>query len=407
MAWRAEDIRQDFPALSQTARGRPVVYLDNACMTLKPNAVVDAIVAYYRTGPGCHGRTDHLFGQRATATYSGARLAIASFLNARHDREVVFTRNATEAINLVARGLDLAAGDVVLGSSIEHNSNLVPWQVLSAERGVRHEVLPTLADTRFDLAAFARRLDSGGVKLVSVVHTSNLTGVTFPVAEICEAAHRRGALVLVDAAQATLTHAIDVRALDADFLALSSHKMLGPTGFGALWARGEMLERLRPLVTGGETVLDTTYESRTEAGAPDRFEAGLQDYAGAAGAGAAAAYVAGLGPERIRRHAVALNTAATEGLLRVGGVRILGPEDPEARGSIVNFTMDGIASQDLSRLLNDGAGIMVRFGRHCVHSWYNATRTPDSVRVSFGPYNTTGEVDLLVEHVGRVARHFR
>lgn len=400
-------IRADFPALEQQARGRPVVYLDNACMTLKPTAVIDAVSGWYRTCAGCHGRGDHLFGQRTTESYDGAREAFRKFLGATRPREVLFTRNTTESINLVARGLDWRPGDVVVGSGIEHNSNLVPWQLLAEEGRVRHQALPVLPDTRFDPALLEGRLAAGGVRLVSVLHTSNLTGVTFPVKEIVRLAHRHGALVLVDAAQAALTHALDVRDLDCDFLALSAHKMLGPTGVGVLYVADRHLDALRPLVAGGETVLDTTYQGRTVAPAPDRFEAGLQDYAGAAGAAAAVAYVARLKPARILEWVTALNARATDGLRSLPGVRILGPEDARSRGGILNFTVDGIRAQDLSRLLNDAAGIMVRFGRHCVHSWYNYTRTADSVRVSFGPYNTTAEADLLVDHVGRVLRHFR
>jgi cysteine desulfurase/selenocysteine lyase len=402
-----ESIRSDFPALQERSGSHAAVYLDNACMTLKPTAVIDAISDWYRRRAGCHGRTDHLFGQRTTEAFDGAREVLRSFVGAGHVRQIVFTRNATESINLVARGLDLKKGDVVLGSGLEHNSNLVPWQVLVEEREVKREIVRVRPDTTFDLDAYMRRIAAGGVRLVSVLHTSNLTGVTFPVAAIIEAAHRNGALVLLDAAQAPMTCALDVAALDVDFLAMSSHKMLGPTGFGILYIADRHLDRLKPLVTGGETVLDTTYATRRIAPAPDRFEAGLQDYAGASGAAAAALYVQKLGPARIHDHVVSLNARATEGLSRLGGMRILGPADPLARGSILNFVAERMPPQDLSRLLNDAAGIMVRFGRHCVHSWFNETRTPDSVRVSFGPYNTMAEVDFLVDHIGRILKHFR
>ncbi len=407
MGYDISAIRLDFPALSETHRGRPIVYLDNACMTLKPRQVVDALVAWYHTSPGCHGRSDHLFGQRTTRSFDDARSDLRKFIGARLDREVLFTRNATESINLVARGLGLKPGDVVLTSELEHNSNLVPWQVLAEQTGVKHQTVPVRPDTTFDLPAFVARLAGGDVRLVSILHTSNLTGVTFPVAEICEAAHRHGALVLVDAAQAPLTHALDVRALGVDFLALSVHKMLGPTGVGLLYVRDDHLERLRPLVTGGETVLDTTYTTRVMAPAPDRFEAGLQDYAGVVGAGAAARYVARLNPERIHEHVVRLNERVTEGLSKHRGVRILGPAAPGARGGIVNFVVAGLQASDLSRILNDAGGIMVRAGRHCVHSWYNSTLTPDSLRISLGPYTSDDDVDALLSHLDGVLKHFR
>lgn len=407
MRYDVQSIRADFPALAERVAGRPVTYLDNACMTLKPRAVIDAVVGYYTKASGCHGRSDHTFGQRATELYDNARTGIRKFIGARHDREVVFTRNATESINVVARGIGLGPKDAVLCSDLEHNSNLVPWQVLKEDLGVRHLTVPTRADTSFDLDALARALQGGAVRLVSVLHTSNLTGVTFPVAEIVELAHRHGARVLVDAAQATLTHRLDVRRLDADFLALSVHKMLGPTGTGVLYIRDDLLEQVRPLVTGGETVLDTTYTGRDMAAAPDRFEAGLQDYAGVAGAGAAAGYVANLGVDAIRAHVAALNAEATRRLLALPGVRVLGPEDPALRGSILNFVAERIQAADLSRILNESSGIMVRAGRHCVHSWYNATLTPDSVRLSFGPYNTMAEVEFVIDTMGDVLRHFR
>lgn len=400
-------IRGDFPALDERVRGNPVVYLDNACMTLKPEPVIEAMVRYYRSGPGCHGRTDHLFGRRTTEVYDGAREEMRRFLGAKGAPDVVLTRNTTESINVVSRGLGLGSGDVVLSSGLEHNSNLLPWQVLAEDDGVEHRVFTVKPDTTFDPDAFREALDAGGVKLVSVLWTSNLTGVSFPVGDICEMAHARGALVLLDAAQVPLCHAIDVGRLGVDFLALSVHKMLGPTGVGILYVAPRHQDRIRPLVVGGETVLDATYTHRRMAPAPDRFEAGLRDYAGAAGAAAAARYVTALGPGRVREHLVRLNTAATQKLLAMDGIRLLGPEDPEARGGILNFVARGIRSEDITRILNEAATVMVRFGRHCVHAWYNAVDIPDSVRVSFGPYNTLEEVERFVAHLGEVLTRFR
>jgi len=402
-----ERLRRDFPPLQETSRGRPVVYFDNACMTLKPTPVLDAMQAYYRTSPGCHGRSNHLFGRRTTEAYDGARKRLQRFLGAARPHEVIFTRNATEAINLVASGLGLGVGDVVLTSDVEHNSNLLPWQRLAKRSGVRHRVVPGRPDTTFDLDAYAGLLREGGVKLVSVLHTSNLSGVTFPVDDVVELAHRHGAQVLLDAAQAPLTHALDVKRWGVDYLALSAHKMLGPTGFGLLYARADRQAGLEPLLVGGETVQDTTYVSSEPAPAPDRFEAGLQDYAGAVGAAAAADYVQKLDPAAIRRHVVALNARATHALLALDRVQLVGPADPALRGSVLTFVAEGMRSEDLARVLDEGAGIMVRFGKHCVHSWFNARKVPDTVRVSFGPYNTPDEVDLFVEHVTRVLRHFR
>jgi cysteine desulfurase/selenocysteine lyase len=397
-------LRPDFPALTRQYKGRPVVYLDNACMTLKPEAVLRAEAEHGRVSPGCHGRTDHLFGLAATNAYDEARADLARFIGAREPGEVIFTRNTTEGINLIAAGLGMKEGDVVVASGLEHNSNLLPWQILAERSGVGHEVVPVRPDTTFDLEAYENVLRSKRVRLVSVLHTSNLSGVTFPVERIAELAHRHGALVLLDAAQAALTHRLDVQAWGADFLALSAHKMLGPTGMGLLFIRKELQGRVRPLLSGGETVTDTTYRSRTMAAGPDRFEAGLQNYAGAAGAAAAARYVAGLGPENILAHVVSLNEAFSSSLLSHRKARLIGPSEAARRGGICNFTIDGADSYAVAKALNRNGGIMVRAGKHCVHSWYHATGTADSVRVSFGPYNTKDEVERLLPALRRWLR---
>jgi cysteine desulfurase/selenocysteine lyase len=307
----------------------------------------------------------------------------------------------------VAQGLPWATGDAVLTSGLEHNSNLLPWQRLVRERGVRHLIAPLHPDTRLQLERLEALVRSPGLRLVSVLACSNVTGVSFPVREIVDMAHAAGVPVLLDAAQAGLHTSLDLASLGVDYCALSSHKMLGPTGFGMLYVRRERLEGLRPLLVGGETVVDASYEHARLAPAPDRFEAGLQDYAGALGAAEAARYLAGLGPEAVHRHLVALNLRASERVAALPGLRILGPADPAARAGILNMVIDGIPARDLARVLDASHGLMLRSGRQCAHAWYGATGTPDSLRASFGPYNTAAEVDLLCETLEQVLRHFR
>ena len=402
-----QDIRADFPALLPRPGEPGPVYLDSACMTLRPRAVLRAMERYYAELAGCHGRTGHSFGERTTEAFDGARAELARFFGVAEPQELLFVRNATEAINLVASGVAWQRGDMVLGSAIEHNSNLLPWQRLRNERGVGYLVAPVHDDTTLDLERFDDLLETPGLRLVSVLACSNLTGVSFPLRRIVEAAHARGVLVMVDAAQAGLHAELDLHELGVDFCAVSSHKMLGPTGFGMLYVRRRHLEALRPLVVGGETVLDASYETHRPAPSPHRFEAGLQDYAGALGAAAAARYLGGLGRAAVRDHLVRTNRRASEGIQQLPGVRILGPADPEARAGILNMVIDGIPARDVARVLDASHGLMLRSGRQCVHAWYGATGTPDSLRASFGPYNTLAEADLLVETLGLVLRHFR
>jgi cysteine desulfurase/selenocysteine lyase len=399
-------LREDFPILQRQVNGRPAVYLDNACMALRPEPVIRAIEGYYREYSGCHGRAQHAFGTATTAAFDDARRTVRDFLGAADAAEILFTRNTTEAINLVARGLDWQPGDAVLSSDLEHNSNLLPWQDLANRAGVEHRIVPTRPDTRFDMAAFRRRLDRK-VKLVSVLHSSNLTGVCFPLAEIVREAHAAGALVLVDAAQGSLGHNIDVRKLGVDLLAFSGHKALGPTGTGVLYARRDVQDRLSSMLLGGETVTDTTYTDRTLGPAPYRYEAGLQNYAGIIGLGAALSYIQGVGQARIAKRVRELNTIATEQLGKLERVEILGPADPALRGGLFTFRLRGIAASDVAWLLSTGANIMTRAGKHCVHAWYNGRGEEPAVRASFAFYNSPEEVDFFCWTVKDILRSYR
>jgi cysteine desulfurase/selenocysteine lyase len=394
-----EEIRSDFPLLRPSAGGEPPIYLDSACTTLRPEPVIAAVAEFQRRSVSCHGRTSHRLGREATAAYEDSRAAVARFLGASDPDEVVFVRNATEGINLVASCGPLAAGDAVLTTGIEHNSNRLPWQRLDG-RGIGHRVHRVRLDQPFDLDAFERDL-TDDVRLVALPLVSNLCGITLPVAQIARRVHARGALLLVDAAQAPTTHELDVERLGADFLTISFHKMFGPASIGALWARRELLAAMPPFLAGGGTVEDVTATGVEWAALPERFDAGVANVEGAVGARAAIDYLARVGgPDRIRRHVEELNRLATEGLRGHRRLHLIGPADPAARGSIFAFFVDGLESEALARLLDTREGIMVRHGKLCVHAWFHEEGIPDSVRASFSLYNTADEVRRFVRIVG-------
>jgi len=405
MTFDVDALRADFPALSQTVDGKPVVYLDNACMTLKPEPVLEAMQAYYHEFPGCHGRAAHAFARRATDAYEAARGSMARLIGARSPRQVVFTKNTTEAVNLVASGLRWRDGDEVLTSDLEHNSNLLPWEDARRRNGVRIRRFALAPDGSFDREAFTRAL-TPSVRLVSVFHTSNVTGVSLPLPWIVDQAHANGSLVLVDASQGVGIDRVDVARLDVDLLAMSMHKVMGPTGVGLLYGKADLLEDLAPLLYGGEMISDVRYEEFSLAAVPDRFEAGLQNYAGIIGAGAAADYLGRLPVDEAAAHLTALNRCATEGLAGVERVRILGPERAEERHGVLNFQLQGTPSEHVARILDESRNIMVRAGVHCAHSWYHARGEETSVRASFYLYNTLDEAKLLARSVGEIARFF-
>ena len=401
------NVAPDFPPLAPARGKRLPVYLDNACMTFKPRAVLEAMNSYYEQHPSCHNRAQHALGRETTARIHEARRAIGAYLGAARPEEVVFTRNTTEAINLVARGLRLRAGDIVLTTDLEHNSNLLPWQFLARREGIRHQTLGIRPDEgTIDLEAYEAALRSGPVRLVSVFHSSHVTGITLPVAEMARLAHRHGARILVDGAQALSHHPVDVRAWDADFLAVSFHKAYGPTGMGALYGKTEALSALEPVWVGGETVLDADYDSCVLAEIPARFEAGLQDYAGILGAAAAVRYLRELDPKRVERHVVELNSALADAIRGNPRIRILGTADPRGRGAICNLLIDGLAAEELAVLLDRSHGIMVRSGVHCCHAWYRKNGLPPSLRISFAAYNSREDVALVARALEDLTRYF-
>jgi len=396
-------IRQDFPMLQEGSGRKPVTYFDTACQSLRPRSVIEAIEAYYTKYSACGGRSMHHLAAETTRAVDATRETVARFIGAAKPDEIVFTRNTTEGINLVAASLCLNPGDTVLISDKEHNSNLIPWQALSRKKGVSLRIVPSNPDNTFSLDEFSKRLDPS-VKLVALGYTSNLDGVTLPAAEIVQSAHKNGSKVILDAAQTAPHHKINVKNLDVDFLAFSGHKMLGPSGTGVLYGKYALLEELEPFLVGGETVASSTYETCEFLPAPEKFEAGLQDYAGIMGLGAAVKYLSDIGFDAVQKQELALNEYLTAELKDMPRLKLIGPADPKLRGGIVTFYMDGIDSHRIALMLDQMANIQVRSGQHCVHSWFNAHNIYNSVRASLYFYNTLEEAALFVSNLKKIAK---
>jgi len=395
-----EKIRKDFPIL---AGDKPLVYFDNACVTLKPEPVILAVEDYYRKYPACAGRSNHRLGETVNLKVAEARKIIADFINTRSADEIIFTRNTTESINMVACGLEFQKGDAVLISDKEHNSNLIPWQVLKEEKGIELKIVPSKEDNTFDLEAF-KKIIGPEVKLVSVVFTSNLDGVSNPVKEIIKISRQNGSLVLIDGAQTAGHQKTDVRDLDCDFFAFSGHKMLGPSGTGCLYMKKKIAENLRPFIFGGGIVEDSTYEHHKFLETPSKFEAGLLDYAGIIGFGEAVKYLKNIGFDNIRSQEEKLNRIISEGLKNLPQMKIIGPENYSERSGIVDFYHQKMASHEINLLLDRTYNIMTRSGRHCVNSWYNSRNIKDSVRASVYFYNTEAEAEYFVESINKIMK---
>ncbi len=393
-----EAVRADFPILSREFDGKPLVYLDNAATSQKPTAVIEAIDAYYRRSNANVHRSMHQLAAEAEALYEGARAAVADFIGGRPS-ETVFVRNATEAINLVrftwARQ-NVAEGDIVLTTEMEHHSNVVPWQLLCEETGAELEYLTVGADGKLDSRELARQLSTGKVKLVAVAHISNVLGTINPVAEIARSAHEAGATVLVDGAQAVPQLPVDVAELGADFYAFTGHKMLGPTGIGVLWARRELLERMPPFMGGGSMIRTVERDHSTWADPPAKFEAGTPAIAEGAGLGAAVRYLSELGMDAVREHERGLTAYTLERLSDMDGVTVFGPPDAAERGSLVSFEVEGVHPHDLAEICNREA-VAIRAGHHCAQPLMRRLGVPATARASFSVYNTRQEVDLLVD----------
>ena len=405
-----EAIRADFPALARTVRnGRPLVYLDSGATSQKPVQVLDAERSFYERHNGAAHRGAHLLSEEATEIYEGARAKVAGFIGA-DTGEVVFTKNATESINLVAYALtgpgrlQVRPGDEILITEMEHHANLVPWQQLCERTGATLRWLSVTADGRLDLDNLDDLLTER-TRLVAVTHQSNVTGAVPPVAEIAAAAHERGALVLADAAQSVPHQPVDVAALGADFLAFSSHKMLGPFGIGVLFGRAELLEAMPPFLTGGSMIEVVRMEGTTFLPPPQRFEPGVPAVAEAAGLGAAVDYLSALGMGNVAAHEESLTAHALDALREMPGVRILGPDTTKDRGGAVAFEVEGVHPHDVGQVL-DELGIAVRTGHHCAWPLHRALGVQASTRATFYVYNTHAEVDELAEGIHYAQRFF-
>lgn len=400
-------IRQDFPILERRVHGKPLVYLDNAATSQKPKVVIDALVQYYtQTNANIH-RGIHALSEEATTQYEGARERIAGFIGAPKPATVIFTRNTTEAINLVAHAWGrkyLESGDEILLTEMEHHSNLVPWQLLAKERGAALKFIPVTQDGRLALENLPRLLE-GKTKLVSLTWMSNVLGTINPVKEIVQAAHAKGIPVLVDGAQGVPHLPVNVLELNCDFLAFSSHKMLGPTGVGVLYAKEAILEQMDPFLGGGDMIRDVWLDRSVWNDLPWKFEAGTPNIADVIAFGEAVDYLDRIGMSQIRRHEVALTQEALHRLKEVEGLTLYGPVDPTIRGAAISFNVNNLHPHDLGQIL-DGEGIAIRAGHHCCKPLMRKLGVVATARASFYLYNTEEEIDLLVEALKKAKEVF-
>jgi cysteine desulfurase/selenocysteine lyase len=401
-------IQADFPILKRQVNGKRLVYLDSASSAQKPQSVLDAMDRVYRESYANVHRGVYTIAEEATAAFEAARAKVARFVGARETREIVFTRNATEAINLVAytwARANLRAGDVIVLSHLEHHANVVPWHILAAERGVELRWIPLTADQHLDFTDLDRLLD--GASLVAITAMSNVVGTIVDIGFLVAAARAVGAHVLVDACQAVPQMPVDVSAWDADFVAFSSHKMLGPTGIGALWARAELLEAMPPFLGGGEMIRDVTTEGFSTNDIPWKFEAGTPAIVEAVGMGAAVDYLEALGMDSVREHERALTQYTLDALRDrfADRLHLYGPPTADDRGGAISFLFDGIHAHDVSQVV-DEEGVCVRAGHHCAKPLMRVLGIPATTRASFGVYNDRADADALVDALVKAESFF-
>ncbi len=405
MFFDVHKIRADFPILSREVHGHPLIYLDNAATTQKPRQVLDKITEVYTTANGNVHRGVYSLSQAATNLFEASRETVRRFINAASINEIVFTKGTTEAINLVASSFcssQCGEGDEVLITAMEHHSNIVPWQLQRERMGIQLKVAP-ISPAGELLMGELEKLISGKTKLIAVTHVSNVLGTINPVGEIVKIARQHGVPVLIDAAQSVPHTRVDVQALDCDFLTFSAHKVYGPTGVGVLYAKEEWLNALPPYQGGGEMIESVTFEETTYNRSPFKFEAGTPDYVGIAAFGTALDYLTAIGLERIERYEKELLDYATERLLAIPGLRIIGTA--KEKSSVVSFLVEGIHPYDLGTLL-DGMGIAVRTGHHCAEPLMHTLGIDGTLRASFAFYNTREEVDRLAEGIERIVKMF-
>ena len=394
-------VRGDFP----TVRKGQGIYLDSACQSLRPDSVIRAITEYYEEYPACGGRSVHSMATRVSIAVDETRETLARFFGTKDPDCYIFTKNCTEGLNTAAYGFGLVRGDAVVTTDMEHNSNHVPWLRLAETVGIERRYSKSGHDGRFDLEAFHKCMDRK-VKVVSVQQSSNVTGCTVPVKAVAEIAHDYGAIVVVDGAQSAPHIPVNMEDLDADIYCMSIHKMLGPSGMGVMYGKREVLENLRPLSLGGGTVGLTTYDSVNLAPIPDRFEAGLDDYAGIVGTKAAIEYLSRIGMDEVERWDSMLMERMCSDLEDVRGLHMVGPEEPSLRGSVFSFNIDGLGAHDIGMMLDSMAGVMIRSGMHCAHPFYVSRGIDGSARASTYIYNTVEEVDIFTNAVRHIAETF-
>jgi cysteine desulfurase/selenocysteine lyase len=398
-------IRQDFPVLHQLINGKPLVYLDNAATSQKPQVVIDALVNYYATENSNVHRGVHTLSQKATTDYEAARAKVREFINAAEDREIVFVRGTTEGINLVSQTYGrqhVDQGDEIIISALEHHSNIVPWQILCEERGANLKVVP-IDDSGEFLVEEYEKLLTPRTKLVSILHVSNALGTIVPVEQVIALAHSRGIPVLLDGAQAVSHMAVDVQKLDCDFYAFSGHKVYGPTGIGILYGKAGLLESMPPYQGGGEMIKSVTFEKTLYADLPYKFEAGTPNIAGSIGLGTAIDYLSEIGLDQVGAHEDDLLKYGTECLSKLDGVRIIGTA--KKKSGILSFVLDGVHPHDIGTIL-DAEGIAVRTGHHCAQPVMDRFGVPATARASLALYNTRDEIDALIKGIDRVIEVF-
>ena len=407
MSLNITEIRKDFPILQrETSPGVQLVYLDSTATSQKPLAVIDAMDSYYRRSNANIHRGVHTLAEEATYMYEQARVKIAKFINAASAHQVIYTRNTTESINLVAYSwarANLKPGDLVILTEMEHHSNLVPWHMLQMERSIELDFIPVTGDGLLDLEVY-RSLLSRGPKLVSFTHMSNVLGTINPAAGIIRLAHEAGAITVIDGAQSVPHLKVDVQALDADFLAFSAHKMCGPQGIGALYGKTELLEAMPPFLGGGDMIKEVKLRSFRPNTLPHKFEAGTPAIAEAVGFGAAVDYLTALGMEAVAAHEHEVTEYALERLEEIPGVKVFGPS-AQHKGGVAAFTLEGVHPHDVAQIL-DRDGIAVRAGHHCAQPLHEKFGIPATSRASFYLYNTKEEVDLLVNGIYKVKEMF-
>lgn len=394
-------IRQDFP----TVRNGKGVYLDSACQSLKPDCVIKKVLEYYEEYPACGGRSVHSMATRVSMEVDETREKLASFFGCDDPSEFVFTKNTTEGMNTVARGFGLKKDDVVVTLDVEHNSNHVQWLAMEQDIGIRRRYCRTSDDGVFDIESF-KKVMGNDVKLVSMGHMSNVTGCTIPIKEITEIAHDYGAAVVIDGAQSAPHIPVDLKDADVDFFCASLHKMLAPTGTGFMYGKEERLKELKPLIYGGGIVGLTTYDSVKISPAPEKFEAGLENYSGIIGAGAALDYLKNIGMKNVAEHERHLQRLIQDGIGDIDNLHVIGPEDPDKRGGVFSFNIDGLNPHDIAMMLDNMDGIMIRSGMHCAHPFLVSRKIDGTARASVYIYNDDNDIKRFISALKKIVETF-